>query len=126
MKNYCLKVNELFDVLNWREHEVPIGCNKLALELEEARCWVTKLTCLALLFARIMERDKLSPEALKKKIAVLYSMSDEFWFEIQEGNDVFVEYLLNHLRENEDTLEDTLVEIQNRLSEYNYEKTICY
>ena len=63
---------------------------------------------------------------MKRKIDVLYSMSDEFWFEMQEGNEQFIEFLLNHLRNKDDSLEDSLIEIQNRLSEHNYEKTLRY
>ena len=126
MKNYCLSVDEIFNILKSRELGESNECRELALEIYEAKCWNTRIICIALFFARILERDKISVQALKRKIDVLYSMSDEFWFEMQEGNEQFVEFLLNHLRNKDDSLEDSLIEIQNRLSEHNYEKTLRY
>ncbi len=127
MKNYCLNVEEVFDILKWQEDEKPIACKELALEIAESSCWTTRIICFTIFIARILEKDKISEKDLKRRIATLYSVGDEFWFEMQEMNDHFVEYLLlQYLRNKDDSLEDFLIEIQNGLSEYNYEKAIRY
>ncbi|MFZ2808687.1 MAG: hypothetical protein WAZ60_20060 [Desulfosalsimonadaceae bacterium] len=126
MKNYCLNADEVFNILKWRELGVPIECEEMALKIDGAKCWTTRIVCISLFFARILEKDKISAQALKKRIAVFYSMGDELWVEMQEGNFHFIEYLLKHLRNKDDSLEESLIEIQNRLSEYNYEKTVRY
>lgn len=53
-------------------------------------------------------------------------MRNELCFEIQEGDEQFIEYLLRHLRNSDESLEATLIELQNGLSEYRYEKALRY
>ena len=67
MKNYCLSVDEIFNVLKSRELGESIECRELALEIDEAKCWNTRIICIALFFARILERDKISAQALKRR-----------------------------------------------------------
>ena len=53
-------------------------------------------------------------------------MNDELFFEIQETDHHFVEFLLGEIRNPDESLEEALIEIQNRLSSYDYEKSLRY
>ena len=126
MRNYCLNVDEIAKILRWRECGEPVAYEKLSVEIEEAQCWTTRIICIALFFARVLERKETAIDAKKSSIEMLYAMQDELCFEIQEGDEQFIEYLLRHLRNPDESLEATLIELQNGLSEYRYEKTLRY
>ena len=126
MRNYCLNVDEIAKILRWRECGEPVAYEELSLEIEEAQCWTTRIVCIALFFARVLERKETTIDAKKSRIELLYAMKNEFCFEIQEGDEQFIEYLLRHLRNPDESLEATLIELQNGLSEYRYEKALRY
>jgi hypothetical protein len=126
MRNYCLSVDEIGQILKWHDCKETGICNELACELDEALCWNSKIICLALFVARLMLRGQISMDEQKNIIDIIYTMGDQLYFEIQEVDHNFVDYLLRHIRDSNDSLEDTLIEIQNRLSGYDYEKAIRY
>ncbi len=126
MRSYCMNVEETDQILKWRESRVPLAYKELSLEIEEAQCWTTRIVCIALFFARVLERGKTTIDEQKRRIEALYTMEDELCFEIQEGDDQFIEYLLRHLRNPDDSLESALIELQNGLSNYRYEKALRY
>jgi hypothetical protein len=126
MRNYCLSVDETDQILKWRDGNEITICKQLAFEIDEAKCWSSRIICLALFVARLIQRGQTSIEEQKNIIEKIYSMSDLLYFEIQEGDCHFVNYLLRHIRNSSDSLEDTLIEIQNGLSRYYYEKAIRY
>jgi len=81
MKNYCLSVDEIFNILKSRELGESIECRELALEIDEAKCWNTRIICIALFFARILERDKISAaidELISKRKCLGESGSEHF------------------------------------------------
>lgn len=126
MRAYCLNVEETSQILKWRECGEPTTIKELSLEIEEARCWTTRIICIALFFARVLEQGEPTIDEKKRKIEVLYAMEGELYLEIQEGDDQFIEYLLRHLRNPGDSLESILIELQNGLSGYRYEKALRY
>ncbi len=84
MRNYCLNVNETAQILKWQDcHETELS-RELSLELEEAQCWTSIITCITLFLARILEREKSALNEQSNKIAKVYAMNDELFFEIQE------------------------------------------
>lgn len=125
MRNYCLRVDEIGLILKWPDCKTGI-CKELAYELDEALCWNSKIICLALFVARLMLRGQISMDEQKNIINKIYMMGDQVYFEIQEVDCHFVDYLLRHIRGSNDSLEDILIEIQNRLSSHYYEKAIRY
>lgn len=126
MRTYCLKTEEIYQILNWRDCEESLECEELSLEIAQACCWNSKIICIALFFARLLEREQTTIDAKKSIIEKIYTMDDVLYFEIQEGDHQFVEYLLKHIRNPNESLEATLIELQNGLSEYNYEKALRY
>jgi len=126
MRSYCLNVDETAQILKWRERGTPVACEELSLEIEEARCWTTRIVCIALFFARVLEREATTIDTQKSRIEMLYAIEDELCFEVQEGDDQFIEYLLRHLRNPGDSLEAALIELQTGLSNHRYEKTLRY
>ena len=126
MRNYCLNVNETAQILKWRDCDKTELSKELSLALEEAQCWTSRITCITLFLARILEREKSALDEPKNKIAKIYAMNDELFFEIQETDHHFVEFLLGEIRNPDESLEEALIEIQNRLSGYDYEKSLRY
>ncbi len=126
MKNYCLNVEEIYKLLKWRESGEPVDCKELLLIIEDAESWTTRIICIALFFARILEREKPNINTQKNMINILFKMEEELFFEVQGGDDEFVDFLLRHLRNPDESLEASIIELQNRLSEYSYEKALRY
>ena len=126
MRSYCLNVEETAQILIWREDSASFAGKELSQEIEEAQCWTTLIVCITLFFARVLERGDITIEEQKRKMERLYAMEDELCFEIQEGDDQFIEYLLRHLRNPGDKLDSALIELQNGLSDFSYEKALRY
>lgn len=126
MRNYCLSVEETDQILKWWDCKETAICKELAFEIDEAQCWNSRIICLALFVARLMQRAQTSIGEKKNILEKIYTMGDQLYLEIQEGDHHFIDYLLRHIRNPKDSLEDTLIEIQNGLSKYYYEKAIRY
>lgn len=94
----------------------------LTLMIESAKNWDILLVCHNIFVARHINKDVHG----EKKIEQVYALTDVHAFEIQEGGDQFVNYLIQHQRSTTQTLDDALIEIQNGLSEYDYAKTLRY
>lgn len=96
--------------------------NNLTLMIEMAKSWEILLVCHNIFVARHIDKNTNG----EKKIEIIYGLNDVLAFEIQEGGDRFVNYLLRHQRSATQTLDEALVEIQEGLSEYDYAKAIRY
>lgn len=90
--------------------------------LADARAWELLVVCYNLFVARhITAKDRGF-----EKIARLYAAGEDLWLELQEGGVELVEYLLQHERNPEETLDEALVLIQEGLSSHDYERAIRY
>lgn len=127
MRNYCLSTEEIVQILRWQEN-----CNtfdddsSFAAEIQESSCWDSKITCITLLLSRILEQGEKTSVVKKDIIEKIYTMDQILYFEIQEGDYRFIEFLLSHLRNPEQSLENDLITLQNNLSEYNYANSLRY
>jgi hypothetical protein len=126
MRNYCLNVDEIDQILQWYDDRETGICKKLAGELDEALCWNSKIICLALFVARLLNRGQMSINEHKIIIDKIHKIGEQLYFEIQEVDYNYVDYLLRHIRDSNDSLEETLIKIQDRLSSYHYEKDLRY
>ena len=95
---------------------------EFAEALEAAKDWELCLVCHNLFIARHVVNSTAGLDL----IARVYAAEDEMALELQEGGDLFVEYLLRHQRVSSETLDDALVSIQDGLSNYSYEKALRY
>ncbi len=126
MKNYCLNTDEIEQLVQWGKNREAITSKRLQPALDEAQGWETQVVCLALLFARVLERNKkASPAEKQEQIKVLYALQNKIWLDIQEEDECFTGYLLGHLRDRNDSLEDALVDLLNRYRDKDYEQTLC-
>ncbi len=125
---YCLNVDELNQLIESHRGAVEITDKALLMQLENARQWQTELVCLSFLFARLLERKKNRNVAPDQMIRSLFSLKEEMYLYIQECGAEFVEYMLSYKSFSDlgDSLEDILIDIQNRMSEHRYERTLRY
>ena len=126
MRNYSLNTDEIDQLIQWKKNSEAITSKELKLALDEAQGWETQVACLALLFARVLERNPKGSFAEKQQqIEMLYSLQDEICFDIEEGDECFTGYLLGHLRNPDDSLEEALVDLLNRYRGKDYEHALC-
>lgn len=122
MRYHCLTA---LDVSNLLFSLVDDGNNldaDLTTKIEAAISWEVTLVCHNLFVARYIDKE----EQGEKKIEKVYGLENILAFEIQEGGDQFIDYLLRHQRLSTQTLDDALVEIQKGLSEHDYARAIRY
>ena len=122
MKCHCLTVLEVAKFLSYLVEEGDYLDTNLTLMIELARGWEILLVCHNIFVARHIDKDTKG----EKKIEKIYGLNDILAFEIQEGGDQFVDYLLHHQRSEFQTLDDALVEIQEGLSGFDYAKSLRY
>lgn len=122
MRCHCLTASEVAGFLSSLVGEGNCLDADMTLMIEYAKSWDILLVCHNIFVARHINKDTHGG----KKIEQVYALVDALAFEIQEGGDQFVNYLLRHKRSATQTLDDALVEIQKGLSEYDYAKAIRY
>lgn len=118
----CLESDEVGAVLLHLVDEQSELDESLGKTFEAARAWELQLVCHNIFVARHINAEDRGSE----KIDRLYAIGEEIALEPQEGGVDLVEYLLRHERNPEETLDEALVLIQERLSAHNYERAIRY
>ncbi len=122
MKCHCLTASEIANLLSSLVDEGDYLDANLTLMIELAKSWEILLVCHNLFVARHIDKSTHG----EMKIEQIYSLTDVHAFEIQEGGDQFVNYLLRHQRSEAQSLDEALVEIQKGLSEHDYAKALRY
>lgn len=121
---YCLNKSELLQLLNSDE---DFGqCGELTDLLEGAANWQQSIDGLSYLFGQILlshSKTKNEPMGL---IDRFYSLPDRMFFMIQEHDVKFIEFMLANLPDENNTLEDELIVLQNDYSNHEYSRTLRY
>ena len=118
----CLTSNEVRALLAHlvdRQHGIDKG---LAESIDAAKSWCLSLICHNLFIARDVDVGQRG----LTKIDYVYTARDEMALEIEEGGDLYVEFLLRNIREDGATLEDVLISVQEGFADHNYGKTLRY
>ena len=106
--------------------KVPIEGDNLRLWIELADSWQEEVGAHTYLLAQILERKtKVAGDCLSV-IKIFYELPDFMSLHIQEIGPQFVAYMLRNVRDRTLTLEEELVNLQTRLREHNYERTVRY
>ena len=121
MKYYCLTAQEIKYFLSYYLEKIECPDSNLNLMIELAKGWEITLICLNIFVARYI--DILNDG--DRRLELLYEL-EHLSLEIQEGGQCFVEYMLHHQRNSNQTLDDAMIEIQTGLSGHNYERTLRY
>ena len=122
MKYRCLASDEVARLLSYMVTDGAKLEGDLATIMDAAQCWEEYLVCHSLFVARHIRADDRGVE----KIGMAYELEEAFAFEVQEGGDELVDYMLHHQREPGESLEDALIAIQEGLSSHDYARALRY
>lgn len=122
---FCLDRNELEKLI---KAEIERGNTEddksLELRIEDAKNWADKLIGFSYFLSKIFEKkikQGKTIETLKEVLDQTYLLNESMWFEIQEFDEKFVDFILRFERDPILSLEDDLVQLQNKLSRFEYE-----
>lgn len=124
--HHCLSKDELRQLLNLKADNLAIETDELRIRIELADNWQDELGALTYLFSHILERRAKGGLDCAGLIKMFYELPEVMSLHIQEFDSDFVEYMLRNIRDKSLTLEEELVGLQNRLREYDYERTLRY
>lgn len=122
MNVQCLTSDEVGALLQYLLDEKTEINNSLNKAFQAARAWELCIVCHNLFVARHLDVTQRGCD----KIERFYSVDSEIAIDIQEGSIEFVEYLLQHERNYEETLDEAIILIQEGLSNHEYKKVIRY
>ena len=98
----------------------------LSIMIDKAENWQDKLVGLSYFLSQILERKLKKNIGCDSLIKLVYSLSDEMWFSIQEFDVNFIDYMMSCERISVLSLEERLIEVQYDLDEYRYGRTFRY
>ena len=90
--------------------------------LEKAEMWDQEIVCLSLLLARLLEKGLI---ANSSELNQIYELSNEIYFRVEEFGEGFLSFLMKHRRNEILSLEDDLIEKQELLGKYDFDKALC-
>ena len=122
MNTRCLTYQEVCALLQHLVDKQPISDQYLADIIESARNGESSIVCHTLFVAWHITTSERGHD----KLNALYSMTQESTLDLQDGGEKSIEYLLHHKRNPEETLEEALVLIQERLNTHDYKHAIRY
>lgn len=123
MLRYCLAKDQLEKIFDLDENQLPQDDEELWHLLVGGQEWGIELVCLNYFVSKILKRKIRrghDPHLLLEK---LLSLPDQMWITFQEFDQNFVDFALREVRQETLDLEESLIEIQNRLSNYSYDQT---
>ena len=94
--------------------------------IENAENWQDELGCLTYLFAMVLEGKGKDGGDCQRLIDLLYQLAERMYIYIQEFDLDFVEFMLRNVRSAGLSLEEELIDLQNRLREFRYEYALRY
>ena len=119
---HCLNNAELECILLHSLEDKAIDNSTLETLYNGAAQWQYDLLCLTWSFAIILERRRGSVSVVQNMVPKLYSMPDEISLNIQECDEKFVKYMLQHEHPDELNLETSLLRVARGFSEYDYDQ----
>ena len=122
---FCLDRNELEKLIKAEIEKGDIEDDKLLeLRIEYAKDWADQLIGFSYFLSKIFEKKLKQGKTigtLKEVLDQTYLLNESMWFEIQEFDERFVDFILRFERDSILSLEDDLVQLQNKLSRFEYE-----
>ncbi len=116
--SYCLNQQELEQLIDYMLYNR--AGDDLAIEkIELSEAWVEELYGLTYFLARILEtkaKQGINPNEI---IEFFYGLPEKMWFTIQQADAEFVEYMMDRERTS-GTIDEMLIDLQNRFSKYEY------
>lgn len=123
---HCLTKDELTELINLENNNSPIRNNELKTLVGNAESWMDELCALVYLFSQILESKSKKGEDCTKLIDLLYKLPDKLFLKLEEIDLAYINFMLRNVRIRSLTLEEELVEIENKLSNYEYAKTLRF
>ncbi len=122
---FCLDRHELEKLIKAEIENGDIEDDELLeLRLEDAKNWAEQLIGFSYFLAKIFEKKLKQGETieiLKEVLDQTYLLNESLWFEIQEFDEKFIDYIIRFERDSILSLEDDLVHLQDKLSRFEYE-----
>jgi hypothetical protein len=124
--HHCLTTQELRQLIDYTIRHSTLDDSQLQAQIEQAMNWQLELSALTYLFSQILCGKTIDGWDCRSLIRVFYRLDEQMDFSIQECNFTFVDYMLRNLRRRSLSLEEELVDFQNRLGEHRYECNLRY
>jgi len=124
--HYCLNKQQMTDFLDFIVFNKNMIDEELDIIVDGARIWQDELICFSYLFSMILEKKTKEGFDCHRYIDEIYKLPEELFLSIQEFDSDFIRYMMGNMRNDSLSLEEDLVQLQTRLSEYSYDRTICY
>jgi hypothetical protein len=97
---------------------------QIECELSSSLCWEESIYIIAYFAAIVIERKKKDGKDVKRIIQELYSMPEHMFLQLLPLDADFIDFMLKHVNPETDTVECTLIEMYQRLIEYDYSRTL--
>jgi len=120
---------ELRQFIEFKTDQRIVENSALQVLIDGAESWQDELCCLNYLFSQVLERRLKKGndhQAEQECINMLYQLSEHMSLYIQELDSEFVDYMLKCVRDRSLSLEEELIQIQNKLGEHSYDSTLRY
>jgi len=127
--HHCMNREELRQFIEFKTDQRIVENNALQVLIDGAESWQDELCCLNYLFSQVLERRLKKGndhQAEQECINMLYQLSEHMSLCIQELDSEFVDYMLKCVRDRSLSLEEELIQIQNKLGEHSYDSTLRY
>ena len=116
------QIGQLFDleIENFNLSNDPSDFENLVFECIN---WEKELICLTYFLSQIFElkiKQGVTPKALIHDLQDFFDLQNRIWLSFQEFDDGFIDYLYRHTKDETLSLEESLIRIQDWLSEYRY------
>jgi hypothetical protein len=122
----CLNSQELEQLIDFRTFNSTIEDAYLSECVDQSENWQLELDALTYLFSHVLHRKAKGGWHCPSLISLFYQLQDQMFFYIQECDFYFIEYILRNTRRKELSLEEELVDFQDRLREHRYERNLRY
>jgi hypothetical protein len=122
----CLSQQELANLLEYKMEGCIIDEESLASRIALAESWTEPIGAITYLLARITESQGTKGYDCNPIIDCFYNMVDSMYFKIQELDPNFISCLVQTLRDSANTLEEELVDLQDKILNHNYAHIIRY
>jgi hypothetical protein len=122
---HCLSKGELEQLIDLLNSSSPVDDEYLSILIDDAKNWQEELGMLTYFVSQIIENKKASCDCIQL-IDLIYKIEEQIFVKLQECDSEYIDYMLKNVCDSHLSLEEELVDIQNRLSEYNYERTLRY
>jgi hypothetical protein len=121
----CLNREEFEELIKLKiEGRTGHGNSTVRVMLDNAENWVEKIVGMNYLLSKVLERRIGKRQRnCKDLIDLIYNLPEVIWFDIQEHDQAFIEYMLYYEPNLSLSLEEKLIEVQDNLDAYNYGPT---